>query len=1068
MFSCCKTLLLAVGLFLSLGTVSQAAMFDVSTILVQGVVPPPAIPLGPGFPQWYQDFSAPATRPDANPNYGIGPTAGGLKLELCPGGNNNCLSSVAAGEFFYWTANATLFIPAGGALARPGQALLIQNTEAIRAIVFNRTRIRIDVPVAGTYTVTTPFGVKVYGNVGAGIASNSGGIGIFDTLDEGCMVSPCNFRAALNTELGPFLFWDAGLPVLGATPGDFFIGDAATPHKVLGSPNGTNFFRVDGPPGSNLGGPGIDFIQTDLFMVSGKVFTAAGTINTAPVAVPDIVSILKTTPVVIDVIANDTFTDVPINPGSLTITAPVGGTAVKTIVDGQVKVTFTPAPNFTGNGGFSYTVTGFGGMVSNMAAVAVMMTVDTDSDGIGNNVDLDDDNDGVLDTSDVFPLLAAESVDTDNDSLGNNADTDDDNDGWIDMDEAICGTNSLFAGNLPLDSDSDHSCNVVDTDDDNDGVLDSSDAFPLLAAESADTDGDGIGNNAELDDDNDGVADVSDAFPIDLAASVDVDNDGYPEIWNPSKNATDSTTGLLLASDDADGDGLTNAAEGHNGTNPLADNSIMADADSDGLPDLYEMAVGLDPVVANPAGSDRDNDGYSDYQEYLIGLNPITGNGNDADSDSDGVADTIELALGLDPLSADANLDLDSDGLTNAEEIELGTLLTVVNANLTDSDQDSIPDTTEMLAGTDPQTSSRSTDQDHDGQSDLVEYLNCTLATDNAQLLDTDNDGLPDGYELANGLDPSVANTSVTDSDQDGYTDVKEYQLGLDPLIDNSSDIDSDGDGLSDLVELANGLDPNLDDAALDSDSDGIVNIIELATGTSPVLNNQTLPDSDGDGIPDVSERLVGTDPALDNALLDSDNDGQSDVHEYRNGTLGLPNAQILDSDGDGLPNVYEIANGLDPSVDNSSTDQDSDSLSDVQEYQIGTKPTQEDSDGDGIRDNSDVFPLLASETVDTDGDKLGNNADTDDDNDGTVDQDDVAPTDAVDKRQFCDADNDGTVGSSDALSVLNVVIGKTTSNPDQQIVVDVAPLINGKPAPDGKVTAADALVILRKSVGLW
>ena len=31
-------------------------------------------------------------------------------------------------------------------------------------------------------------------------------------------------------------------------------------------------------------------------------------------------------------------------------------------------------------------------------------TIDTDSDGIGNNSDTDDDNDGVLDLFDVFPF----------------------------------------------------------------------------------------------------------------------------------------------------------------------------------------------------------------------------------------------------------------------------------------------------------------------------------------------------------------------------------------------------------------------------------------------------------------------------------------------------------------------------------------------------------------------------------------------------------------------------------------------------------------------------------------
>ena len=36
---------------------------------------------------------------------------------------------------------------------------------------------------------------------------------------------------------------------------------------------------------------------------------------------------------------------------------------------------------------------------------------------------LDDDNDGVPDAQDAFPLDPAESVDTDGDGTGNNADT---------------------------------------------------------------------------------------------------------------------------------------------------------------------------------------------------------------------------------------------------------------------------------------------------------------------------------------------------------------------------------------------------------------------------------------------------------------------------------------------------------------------------------------------------------------------------------------------------------------------------------------------------------------------
>lgn len=59
-------------------------------------------------------------------------------------------------------------------------------------------------------------------------------------------------------------------------------------------------------------------------------------------------------------------------------------------------------------------------------------TIDTDSDGVGNNADDDDDGDGVIDTSDAFPLDKNETIDTDSDGIGNTTDTDDDGDGISD------------------------------------------------------------------------------------------------------------------------------------------------------------------------------------------------------------------------------------------------------------------------------------------------------------------------------------------------------------------------------------------------------------------------------------------------------------------------------------------------------------------------------------------------------------------------------------------------------------------------------------------------------------
>lgn len=53
------------------------------------------------------------------------------------------------------------------------------------------------------------------------------------------------------------------------------------------------------------------------------------------------------------------------------------------------------------------------------------------------------------------------------------------------------------------------------------------------------------------------------------------------------------------------------------------------------------------------------------------------------------------------------------------------------------------------------------------------------------------------------------------------------------------------------------------------------------------------------------------------------------------------------------------------------------------------------DKDGDGVLDKDDAFPLDNSESIDTDKDGIGNNADADDDGDGIIDTIDLFPLDA-------------------------------------------------------------------------
>ena len=116
----------------------------------------------------------------------------------------------------------------------------------------------------------------------------------------------------------------------------------------------------------------------------------------------------------------------------------------------------------------------------------------------------------------------------------------------------------------------------------------------------------------------------------------------------------------------------------------------------------------------------------------------------------------------------------------------------------------------------------------------------------------------------------------------------------------------------------------------------------------------------------------------------DEDVDGLSYNEETELGT----NPWNADSDTDGLPDGWENNFGFDPLDDSTDTtsDEDGDGLTILQEAIAGTDPYNKDSDSDGVDDGDDDLPLDPEESVDTDGDGLGNKIDQDDDNDGVLD----------------------------------------------------------------------------------
>ncbi|HEY7102293.1 MAG TPA: hypothetical protein VH573_11700, partial [Mycobacteriales bacterium] len=112
--------------------------------------------------------------------------------------------------------------------------------------------------------ITHPYGVDAFD------VTDTATRNINFTEDIG-IGEPGNFTGALGSRVNPFLRWDTGL--VKGPDGASYLGDPNTPHAVTGSDLGTNFFRIDGP---DIGGPGVNTIQTTLFSVQGRVATNAG------------------------------------------------------------------------------------------------------------------------------------------------------------------------------------------------------------------------------------------------------------------------------------------------------------------------------------------------------------------------------------------------------------------------------------------------------------------------------------------------------------------------------------------------------------------------------------------------------------------------------------------------------------------------------------------------------------------------------------------------------------------------------------------------------------------------
>lgn len=220
------------------------------------------------FPVWYRDSA-------------------GRSLEIClDGADPLCNFEVGAipnpnqpisfpnnfpDEAFWWAAESQMTTSAGDALL----VMALEAAFAVDAVAdgdqisFGRIRLRIDLNRTGNYRITHPYGVDEFQ------VTTTGRRAINHTEDIGG--GRLDFASAMLSRIGPFLTWD---PISEAPPG--YVGDPAIAHRVTGSPFGTNVFRIEGPGVGVAGSPflcspgNLNCIQTELFLVQGKIATTAG------------------------------------------------------------------------------------------------------------------------------------------------------------------------------------------------------------------------------------------------------------------------------------------------------------------------------------------------------------------------------------------------------------------------------------------------------------------------------------------------------------------------------------------------------------------------------------------------------------------------------------------------------------------------------------------------------------------------------------------------------------------------------------------------------------------------
>ena len=547
---------------------------------------------------------------------------------------------------------------------------------------------------------------------------------------------------------------------------------------------------------------------------------------------------------------------------------------------------------------------------------------DTDGDGVANCVDDDDDNDGVADTADAFPLDPNESVDTDSDGQGNNADQDDDNDSAADAVDNC----PLIANSSQLDCNGNgigEACETFD-DCDGNGIPDSCeiasgtpdcnlnglpDSCDIASGASNDVDGNGVPDECKPDcNDNE----LPDAYEIAQGLVADCNTNGIPDSCeNDSRTGTTGNMG-----------GFGNGAPAIGTLTGMVESSTSVEVRIEAIGDLgaateYASLKLGSTVVAASLFQSTGHDCPTTADVGMITLTKAQWNAIIASAGSAG--DVMVTLIGSPLVDAaqcgsagmssvvvtygGAEYDCDGNGLSDLCE---------VGAGAGDCNNNSILDICELLTGTAP-------DVDGNGVIDSCQT-------------DCNANGLPDSYEIGQGLVTDCNVNGIPDSCDltGGAADCNSNSIPDSCEIASGTVLDCNNNTIPDSCDLASGV-------SLDCNANGIPDSCDIASGISNDVERNGVPDEckadcNGNGLPDAWELAQHLVPDCNaNSIPDS---------------CDIASGAAMDCNANTVPDSCDISGGM--------IDKDADGRPDDCEYAYG------DFDLDGVISAADLAVLLA------------------------------------------------------------------------------------------------------------